>query len=207
MALPCLILMNDHLRHLADTLRTLRRARGWSLDRAALETGVSKAMLGQIERGESSPTVATLWKLADGFQASMSSLLEPPLPEHEDPLLVRPTRTLRRQRMDDGMEAASVFPFESRFGFEVLEVTLPPGYERHAEGHEAGVTEHVLVTSGVLEILANGQWIELGPGESIRFAADRLHGYRNRSGQPAVFHNLVHYPGRPQRPRAIDHGL
>ena len=52
---------------LGDTLRALRKTRGWSLDQTAAATGVSKAMLGQIERGESSPTVATLWKLAGGL--------------------------------------------------------------------------------------------------------------------------------------------
>lgn len=199
--------MSDSARHLADTLRTLRRARGWSLDRAALETGVSKAMLGQIERGESSPTVATLWKLADGFQASMSSLLEAPPPGHDDQLLVRPSGALRRQHMEDGMQVASVFPFEPRFGFEVLEVTLPGGYERRADGHETGVTEHVLVMAGVLEIFADDRWIELATGESLRFAADRPHGYRNRGDAAAVFHNLIHYRGRGATPAVIDHGL
>ena len=51
-------------QHLSATLKTLRQQRGWSLSRLAEETGVSKAMLGQIERNESSPTVATLWKIA-----------------------------------------------------------------------------------------------------------------------------------------------
>lgn len=40
-------------QHLAATLKTLRQQRGWSLSRLAEETGVSKAMLGQIERNES----------------------------------------------------------------------------------------------------------------------------------------------------------
>ena len=48
-------------QYLPGALRAQRTARGWSLDKAAEETGVSKAMLGQIERGESSPTLATLW--------------------------------------------------------------------------------------------------------------------------------------------------
>ncbi|MEZ8384857.1 helix-turn-helix domain-containing protein, partial [Vibrio splendidus] len=43
-------------------LKRLRQEKGWSLDKTAKETGVSKAMLGQIERGESSPTVAKLWQ-------------------------------------------------------------------------------------------------------------------------------------------------
>jgi len=192
--------MNDSNQHLADTLRRLRRERGWSLDQAARETGVSKAMLGQIERGESSPTVATMWKIADGFQASMSSLLEPTPEAQDDPRLVRRAATIRRQQTDGGMLVAPLFPFESRFGFEVLEVTLLPGYERLADGHEAGVVEHVLVVSGALEIRVDGQWLALGAGECVRFAADQPHGYRNTGSAPAAFHNLIHYPGRWGRP-------
>ena len=56
--------------YLATTLKMLRQEKGWSLDKAARETGVSKAMLGQIERGESSPTIATMWKIAKGLQQS-----------------------------------------------------------------------------------------------------------------------------------------
>ena len=58
----------DITQHLATTLKALRQARGWSLSKLAEETGVSKAMLGQIERNESSPTVSTLWKIATGLE-------------------------------------------------------------------------------------------------------------------------------------------
>ena len=53
--------VHETSQHLSTMLRALRTGRAWSLDRAAQETGVSKAMLGQIERGDSSPTIATLW--------------------------------------------------------------------------------------------------------------------------------------------------
>jgi transcriptional regulator with XRE-family HTH domain len=188
--------MSDSNQHLAHTLRALRHARGWSLDQAAGHTGVSKAMLGQIERGESSPTVATLWKIADGFQAAMSALLEPAPPGQADPLLVRHAADLKRQVTDGGMRVAPLFPFEPRFGFEMLEVTLLPGYARQADPHEAGVTEHVLVVRGALEIRVEGRWIALADGECLRFAADRPHGYRNLGTAEAVFHNLIHYAGR-----------
>ncbi|WP_370205990.1 helix-turn-helix domain-containing protein, partial [Pararhodobacter marinus] len=49
-------------------LRRARGAAGLSLAQVSALTGVSKAMLGQIERGESSPTLATLWKLCKGLQ-------------------------------------------------------------------------------------------------------------------------------------------
>ena len=67
----------DITRHLATTLKTLRQARGWSLSKLADETGVSKAMLGQIERNESSPTVSTLWKIATGLNVPFSAFITP----------------------------------------------------------------------------------------------------------------------------------
>jgi transcriptional regulator with XRE-family HTH domain len=179
-------------RHLAERLRQLRAERGWSLDRAAQASGVSKAMLGQIERGESSPTVATLWKIATGFNCSLSSFLVAPPPAATT--LLRRADELRRKPASDDMLVAPLFPHEARFGFELLELTLLPGYERLSEPHAAGVVEHVIVVRGAMEVLADGVWQVLGEGEAIRFAADRPHGYRNAGAQPAVCHNLIHYP-------------
>ncbi len=62
-------------KSIAKHLKSVRKARGLSLDKTATLTGVSKAMLGQIERGESSPTIATLWKIATGLECSFSSFL------------------------------------------------------------------------------------------------------------------------------------
>jgi transcriptional regulator with XRE-family HTH domain len=188
-------------RQISNALRVLRSGRGWSLDRTAQETGVSKAMLGQIERGESSPTIATLWKIASGFQTSLSSLIEPTPPEG---FIHRTADELRKQPGPDGMLVASLFPFEPRFGFELFELTLLPGYERLSEAHELGVTEHVIVLSGAMEVLVEGQWIELTAGHAVRFAADRPHGYRNRQETPAVFHNLIHYAQTTERPASGD---
>ena len=180
-------------RQIANALRVLRNGRGWSLDRTAQETGVSKAMLGQIERCESSPTIATLWKIASGFQTSLSSMIEPAPVGSPDGVIRRSVEALRKQPAPDGMLVAVLFPYAPPFGFELFELTLLPGYERLSEAHEPGVTEHVIVLRGPMEVLVEGEWIELGEGEAVRFAADRPHGYRNRRGTPAVFHNLIHY--------------
>ena len=180
-------------RQIANALRLLRSGRGWSLDRTAQETGVSKAMLGQIERCESSPTIATLWKIASGFQTSLSSLIEPAPPASTDGVIRRSVEALRNQPGPDGMLVALLFPYAPQFRFELFELTLLPGYERLSEAHEPGVTEHVIVLRGQMDVLVEGEWIALGEGEAVRFAADRPHGYRNRRATPAVFHNLIHY--------------
>ena len=61
---------------LATSLREARRARGLSLDAVAKLSGVSRSMVSQIERGESSPTVATLWNLTQALQVDFAGLLE-----------------------------------------------------------------------------------------------------------------------------------
>ncbi|WP_323964325.1 helix-turn-helix domain-containing protein [Aeromonas hydrophila] len=185
--------MQEMNQHLAQRLKDLRSELGWSLDVAARETGVSKAMLGQIERGESSPTVATLWKIATGFRVSFSSFIEP-TPVGQGEVLYRTADAIRQQPAGEGMQVAPLFPYEERFGFELFELTLLPGYQRESESHEFGVTEHVIVISGLMEVLVEGEWRSLTQGEAVRFAADRPHGYRNLGVAPAIFHNLIHYP-------------
>ncbi|WP_041209695.1 helix-turn-helix domain-containing protein [Aeromonas jandaei] len=185
--------MQEVNQHLAQRLKGLRSELGWSLDVAARETGVSKAMLGQIERGESSPTVATLWKIATGFRVSFSSFIEP-APAAQNEVLYRTADAIRQQPAGEGMQVAPLFPYERRFGFELFELTLLPGYQRESEPHEPGVTEHVIVISGLMEVLVEGEWRSLTQGEAVRFAADRPHGYRNQGVAPAIFHNLIHYP-------------
>lgn len=179
-------------QHLAKTVKQLRKDKGWSLDRTAQETGVSKAMLGQIERMESSPTVATLWKIAGGFNCSLSTFLESSSQDADSPV-IRTTDELRRQPATDEMLVATLFPYETRFGFEVFELTLETGYERISEPHEPGVTEHIIVQSGELELLLEGKWLQLPKGASVRFAADQIHGYRNVTQEPAIFLDIIHY--------------
>ncbi len=176
---------------LARRLRALRAQRGWSLERAARATGVSKAMLGQIERGESSPTVATLWRIAGGFELGLSDLLldAPPPP-------ATVVRASRLRPAVDAMLVAPLFAYDPALGFELFEVTLLPGYTRRSEPHAAGVVEHVVVVSGAMELCLDDDWTALACGDAVRFAADRAHGYRNLGAADARFLNLVHYPTR-----------
>ena len=66
----------SQLPKVGQNLRRLRNGLGLSLDEASKLTGVSKAMLGQIERGESSPTISTLWKISSGLKVNFISLLD-----------------------------------------------------------------------------------------------------------------------------------
>lgn len=164
-------------------LRDVRAASGLSLSKVAELTGVSKAMLGQIERGESSPTIAILWKIAKGFQLPLSALIDTTL---GDPSVFQTVT------FPGSIEVKIVFPFDPALGAETFHVNLSPNQSHTSPAHAAGVTEEVFVLSGTLEILRGDDWMPLQAGQGLRFAADIPHGYR-AGAQGAAFLNMHHY--------------
>jgi transcriptional regulator with XRE-family HTH domain len=178
-----------------ERLRGERRGRSWSMDRLAAASGVSRAMISKIERGESSPTAVLLGKLSAALELSVSELLtgarlghgqehsapaEPPpadetgagrvrraadTPQWRDP----DTGYLRRQISTAGFPAA------------VTEVTLPPGarvpYPADAYAFIAQLVwvlsgQLTLADGGVERILAAGDTFELGQPRSRQFRND-----------------------------------
>lgn len=190
--------MNHVSKHISSTLKALRKQKGWSLDKAAEKTGVSKAMLGQIEREESSPTISTLWKIACGFKTSFSSFIEDV--EEVQTNLNKPIhRTGPPQQLhpsDQKIKVMPLFPFDSQFNFEIFIIELLPDCEHLSPAHEEGVVEHIIVTDGKIEVLVEGNWQSLSKGEGLRFNANQPHGYRNLNTGMAIFHDIIHYPNK-----------
>ncbi|MFV1441503.1 XRE family transcriptional regulator [Phaeobacter sp. JH20_36] len=170
-------------------LRDIRQGAGLSLSRAAEVTGVSKAMLGQIERGESSPTIATLWKIAKGFHLPLSALIgEAAAPD----LAASGERVFRSVQFPGSIAVKMVFPFDPALAAETFHVSLRPGQCHLSQPHDSGVTEEVFVLEGAMEVLRGDDWVALDTGQGLRFAADQPHGYRcGDSG--AAFLNMHHY--------------
>jgi transcriptional regulator with XRE-family HTH domain len=179
---------------ISTTLKSLRGQRSWSLRTTSQKTGVSKAMLGQIERGESSPTISTLWKIASGFDVSFSSFVEDVHSNQTDP--IHRKQDLKQMHAEDNkIKIMSLFAYDKQLAFEVFIIELLPGCEHLSPPHQKGVIEHVIVLSGEIEVLINGNWHIVKQYEGLRFAADKPHGYRNATITKTVFQDLVHYNG------------
>ena len=171
-------------QYLAATLKTLRQQRGWSLSKLAEETGVAKAMLEQKKRNETSPTVATLWKIATGLNVPFSVFITPPESSGEQAF----------DPQQQAMVVTPVFPWDPELCFDHFSITLAPGAVSESTPHEKGVIEHVVVISGTLYMCVVGQWYSLCAGAGLRFAGDLAHAYRNSGEQTAHFHSIIHYP-------------
>ena len=175
---------------IGNKLKDIRNKRNLSLDEVTKLTGVSKAMLGQIERGQSNPTVSTLWKIATGLKVSFSLFIE----EKQDDLKVIDQSDISPIIEDNNrMKLYPIFPFDANKGFEIFSIELEPGCNHISTPHNDGVEEYIIVTEGEIEININDEIFILQKGSSIKFMANSPHTYKNVNQDRAIFQNIILY--------------
>lgn len=184
--------MTDLNKIIAANLRRIRDEKKLSLDRVAELTGVSKSMLGQVERGESNPTITTIWKIASGLRISFTSLVNRP---QADTVLVG-REAVEPLSGDDGRyRVYPLFPYEEGRRFEMYTVEIEPGGRFSSDSHGDNTQEFITVFDGELTLTVNGRDYKAVRGDSIRFRADRPHGYGNAAGTTARLSLVIHYQG------------
>jgi transcriptional regulator with XRE-family HTH domain len=178
-------------------LRRLRTERGLSLEGLARLSGVSRAMLGQIELGQSAPTINVLWKIARALELPFAALMSQPQ-EASGPRVIRAQRTKRLTSHDGGFSSRALFPFDEPRRVEHYELTLKGGAVEEAEAHAPGTKENLAVSVGEVEVVVGGVAHHLGTGDAISFDADVPHAYRNPGSADAVMYLVMTYV-EPQR--------
>lgn len=175
---------------IATNFRKLRKQRGLTLDEVAEATGVSKSMLGQIEREECGLSVATLWKISNGLRISFTSLMTEDKKKAEivDNKAVTPLNSEQ-----PGFRLYPVFPVNNDRNFELIYLELDPGASSLSEPHESGTEEFVLVYEGTLDLLVGSEKYKVPGGHSIRYKADQLHCYANHGMSMTKLYMIICY--------------
>jgi transcriptional regulator with XRE-family HTH domain len=160
-------------------VKTLREAMDLSLRDLAERSGVSAPMLSQVERGDTSPTLAVAQKIAAGLDLTLSQLLR--LDEDRHVVIVRAgTGRTRRRRGHRLEELTPPLPGQRA---DVSVHTLAPGSATGAADdppiHEPGSRETTVVVEGTAELFIDGERHELHEGDSVTFDADLPHHFEN----------------------------
>lgn len=175
---------------IASNLRKIRKDKKLSLDNVADMTGVSKSMLGQIERGESSPTVATLFKIASGLHTSLTGLLE----DEERPMKVINKEDLNPLFSNQGhYRLFPFFPYDDNKRFEIFVVELDSESFSESLPREDGVETYIMVFQGNIQLKIMEQKFILKEGCAMRFDADQPHKYKNIGEGTAKICQLMYY--------------
>ncbi len=174
-------------------LRKLRGKRGLSLEKLAQASGVSRAMLGQMELGQSAPTINVLWKTATALGVPFSALIG--AEEHPGPTVLRSEQVKVLSSHDGKFRSRALFPFGEPRRVEFYELRLAAGSEERADAHAPGTVENLVVTAGAVEIEVAGRKEPLRTGDAIVFDAGAPHVYRNEGGVEAVMYLVMTYAG------------
>ena len=172
-------------------LRRLRVKRGLSLERLAKASGVSRAMLGQVELGQSTPTINVLWKIARALDVPFSALISD---RGADRVTVMSAARAKVLTSHDGtFSSRALFPFDEPRTVEFYQLRLAPLATEEADPHPPGTMENLVVTSGALEMIVGSEHHLLGTGDAILFAADVPHKYRNPGPAEVVMYLVMTY--------------
>ncbi len=176
---------------ISENLKKLRGKKKLSLDNVSKLTGVSKSMLGQIERNEVNPTVSIIWKIANGLKISCTQLMSMPEADFEivDKSQVEPLIE------DDGrVRIFPAFSFDSARRFEMYSLEIDSKGYLCTEAHQQGTQEFITVFSGKLNISINDEEFVVTTGNSIRFKADCIHAYKNTCHEICSLSMVIYYP-------------
>lgn len=164
----------------ARTVRSLRSARGWSLDRLAGRAGVSKGVLVALEQGRGNPNLGTLVRIAGALGVPLARLVRM---EVEPPVrLFPPERQVTLWRGPGGGYGALLAGNEDRPSVELWRWELAPGDARESDAHAAGTREIVYVEEGTLTLVVDGINHPVPVGVAAVLTGDRPHSYVN--GEP-----------------------
>jgi XRE family transcriptional regulator, regulator of sulfur utilization len=173
-------------------VRALRDAMGLSLRDLSERTGVSAPMLSQVERGETSPTLALAARIAAGLELSLSQLLR--LEEGEAVSVVRHGERRRGGRARGHSHEVVTPPLPGQRA-EVAVHTLAPGAATGGPDdpplHEPGSRETALVTAGSVRLLIDDGAYDLREGDAVTFDSDLPHHFENPDGREAQFLSVV----------------
>ena len=174
------------LTQLPARLKQARQAQGLSLDAVAKLSGVSRSMVSQIERGESSPTIATLWNLTRALQVDFAGLLdsEAAVPTME---VLRSGAVPTIANLWNGCKIRILSPPEEAGRHEVYELLIEAGGGLVSAPHTRGAREHFSVIDGHAEVTSGTEANLLGPGDTARYAADVPHAIRAVKGALRAF--------------------
>lgn len=175
----------DYLSHnIGVNLNRIRKSKGMSLDLVSEQTGVSKSMLAQIEKGNANPSIGVLGKIVSGLRVEFNDLLKtPPLNYY----LVHIKDTIPTKELVGRYRVWTCFPIEDNNVVEIYRIEIEPGQTYPSGGHGEKTREYISVLEGELIVeLKDGEHF-ITKDEVFRFESDRDHKYKNPSSHVLCF--------------------
>ena len=176
---------------IAENLKRLREQQNLSQGQLAEKAGLSKVMLGNLERGGANPTINNIWKIANALGVPYTALLD----STGVSASVLRRDDLPVQCSEDGhYRITCYYGSSAERNFEWFHMELDSGSHYTSIGHKERALEYIIVNSGELQVETQGQVYSLHAGDSISFQSSEMHRYINVGDQMLSAFIINYYP-------------
>jgi len=178
--------------HIGSRLRRLRKNEGLSLDALAKVSGVSKAMLSQIEQNKVNPTVAVLYRIAQALHVDLTELIGAGSPRHQFEVIRRDDRKYLFAS-NDLCTVRTLSPLSLDKDIEFYRIELGPEGTLDSDPHFQNTTELLTVVSGTVKVRSADREVVLHEGDAAYYSVDVPHAIVNVADGPSVCYLVVKY--------------
>ncbi len=177
-------------------LRQAREEQGLTLEVLAEKSGVTRAMLEQIENEAVNPTLATVWKITRALGVELDALLKGGTQPVRRFAITHSEDVPQLETSDDGPHIKVLSPLDMAGALEIYMLQFDPNSVLDSEPHAPGTEEYLTVLSGNITVAVGGREAHLHPGDFIIYNCDIHHTITNASDEPAQVHMVVRFPER-----------
>jgi transcriptional regulator with XRE-family HTH domain len=168
----------DPTPDLGKTIQRLRKAYNMSLGELSEQSGVAKSIISQIERNETNPTLATVYRLSRALDTSIEEVLRS---DSGTAFIEHQTRSgVPLLESQDGLcRLAIAGPLNLVDLLQWYDFQAKPKGVLESEPHPPGTIEHLYVLKGELEVKVGEETRSVKAGETLRYLSDRPHRITN----------------------------
>lgn len=178
---------------IGSNIQRIRKEEGLTLDGLAERSGVSKAMLSQIESDKVNPTVLTIWKIARGLEVELDAILKGSWEPSRKFAVTRSNDVAILDTADNGPHIQVYSPLALAEDLEIYQLEFEPGTSLVSGPHAARAEEYLTVFEGRVRVEAGSRSADLAAGDFINYHCDVDHVIENTGDGIARVHMVVRF--------------
>lgn len=179
---------------IGKNIQRIRKKEQLTLDILAERSGVSKAMLSQIESQKVNPTVATVWKIARGLGIELNAILKGESESAKKFIVIHKESMAVLNTVKDSLHVQVLSPIMMAEDLEIYILTFDKGSSLISKPHEPKSEEYLTILEGAVRVKAGTSESELHKGDFIIYHCDIEHSIENIHNGSSRIHMIVRFP-------------